>query len=220
MLKAMRKHAKYFYVLFFIVIATFIFWGVGSIDKSTGVPIATVGEYKISVEEYWRAYDIAVNNLREIYKEQLDEEMEKKLMLREKVLNSLIEERLIQTAASLSGIKVTDKELEDSITNDPIFMRNGAFNKDVYLRTLELSRITPQHYEYLKRRELTAEKMIRLIEDSVDISPSELKGLKADASQVEVFSLLNAKREVAFKSFVEGLKRQVEIKINNALIYQ
>lgn len=221
MLKAMRKHAKYFYVLFVIVIFAFIFWGVGDIDQSTGVPIATVGKEKISVEEYWREYDRAVNNLREIYKEKFDEEMEKKLKLKEMVLDSLIEDRLILSAAEAAGIKVIDKELEDSITNDPIFMRDGAFNRDVYLKTLELLRLTPQLYEYLKRRELTAIKMIRLIEDSIDISPSELKGLKADASlQAEVFSRLNAKRDIAFKSFVEGLKRQADIKINNNLIYQ
>ncbi len=47
MIKALRKHAKYFYILFFIVILTFIFWGVGSVDK-TGEDevVAEIEKYK------------------------------------------------------------------------------------------------------------------------------------------------------------------------------
>ena len=45
----MRKHARYFYVLFFIVILTFIFWGVGTVDKTGPAEIvAEVGKYKIT----------------------------------------------------------------------------------------------------------------------------------------------------------------------------
>ena len=55
MLKAMRKHARYFYVLFFIVILTFIFWGVGTVDKTGGKEIlAEVGKYRITTEDYIR----------------------------------------------------------------------------------------------------------------------------------------------------------------------
>ena len=81
MLKAMRQHARYFYVLFFIVILTFIFWGVGTVDKTPGVEvIAEVGKYKITAEDYWRTYDRVYRFYREIYKDQFDEEMEKKMI--------------------------------------------------------------------------------------------------------------------------------------------
>jgi peptidyl-prolyl cis-trans isomerase D len=44
MLKVMRQHAKYFYVLFFIVILSFLFWGIGTVDKTgRGGVIAEVG---------------------------------------------------------------------------------------------------------------------------------------------------------------------------------
>ena len=60
MLQAMRKHAKYFYVLFFIIIITFVFWGVGTVDKTGDVEIiADVGPYKITAADYWKTYDRA-----------------------------------------------------------------------------------------------------------------------------------------------------------------
>ena len=53
MLMSMRKHAKYFYVLFFIVILSFVFWGVGTVDKTGGAEsIAEVGNYKITAQKF------------------------------------------------------------------------------------------------------------------------------------------------------------------------
>ena len=104
MLKVMRKHAKYFYVLFFIVILTFIFWGVGTVDKTGGVEIvAEVGKYKITADEYWKTYDRVYRFYREIYKDKFDEEMEKKMNLKENVLDSMINERVLLTAAKECG---------------------------------------------------------------------------------------------------------------------
>ncbi|MDP2168152.1 MAG: SurA N-terminal domain-containing protein [Thermodesulfovibrionales bacterium] len=220
MLKSMRRHAKYFYVLFVLVILSFLFWGVGTVDQSASVPVATVGKEKISVEEYWRAYETTVRLSKEVYKEKFDAEMEKKLKLKEKVLNNLINERVIQAAAEDSGMRVTDEELEDSITHDPTFLRDGAFNRDTYLRTLKLNRMTPQAYEAMKRRGLIAEKMINLVTEPVDIPPEEFEGLSGDeAIRKELKELLLAdKKEKALQSYIEGLKLRMDIKVNNELI--
>jgi|Deesub1362A_J573_1020465.scaffolds.fasta_scaffold00045_155 peptidyl-prolyl cis-trans isomerase D len=213
MLKLMRKHAKYFYVLFVVVILSFIFWGVGRIDENNAVPLAEVGEWKITLEEYWRTYDRIADLYREIYKEKFDEE---KLNLKDKVLNLLIEERVLLIAAAEAGITVSDEELEDAITHDPAFTRDGVFSKEIYLRTLELNRLTPRYYEEAKRRELMLKKIKNLVYASVDLSPSELKSIKDDETARETF--LEAKREAALRSFVEGLKKQVRIKVNKDLI--
>lgn len=214
MLKAMRKHAKYFYVLFVVVILSFIFWGVGTVDQPTSVPIAEVGEEKISLEEYWRAFERTADLYREIYKERFDEEMQKGLRL--KVMDSLIEERVLLVAAEEAGITVSDRELQDAITTDPTFTRDGAFNKEIYLRTLELNRMTPRYFEAVKHKELMLKKMRRLVEESVDLIPSELKAVEGDETKRQ--ALLEAKKQAALKSYVEGLKKQMDIKINLDLI--
>lgn len=223
MLSAMRKHAKYFYILLFIVILSFIFWGVGPLDYADeDLIVAEVGRHKITAEEYWRTYDSIRRFYREIYRDKFDEEMEKKMRLKEKVLDSMVDEKVLLIAAKDARITVSDEELSESITREPAFMRNGVFDKQVYLDRLRLNRITPDAYESLKRQELTLNKMRRLIGLSVDIVDidSDLKQLSGDEQLVKMLreTILNDRREKAVKSYVEGLKKQIKIKINTEAI--
>ena len=223
MLRVMRKHAKYFYVLFFIVILTFIFWGVGTVDKTGTVEVvAEVGKYKITAEDYWKTYDRIYRFYKEIYKDKFDEEMEKKLNLKETVLNSMINEQVLLIAAKEAGIGVSDEELQESIAHDPAFMSNGVFNKEMYFNRLRLSRITPEAFENLKRRELTITKMKNLIELSVDVTDADLQSIKTsgdeEARKMISQAILSDRRDKALKSYVEGLKKSIKIKVNEKLI--
>jgi hypothetical protein len=224
MLKGMRKHARYFYVLFFIVILTFIFWGVGTVDKTGGVEIlAEVGKYKITTEEYWKTYDRIYRFYREIYKDQFNEEMEKKMNLKDNVLNSMVNERVLLTAAQKAGIKIGDAELQDAITHEQAFMKNGVFDKDVYVNRLRLNRITPEEFERSQRQELILSKMRRLVELSVDIPDSADLQLPRESSNEQALKMisqakLNDIREKALNSYIEGLKKEIKIKVNKKLL--
>lgn len=221
MLKMMRHHAKYFYVLFVLIIISFIFWGVGTVDQNdTTRIVAEVGKQQITGEEFWRTYDRALKFYRELYKEKFDEEMQKKLKLKENVLDTLIDSRVLLMAAEANGIRVSDEELQEAITNEPAFKRNGVFDKEIYLNTLRLSRITPEGYESLKRQELTNEKMRRLIELSADVPFTELAGISADEQTLKAIkdSLINDAKTRAVKSYIEGLKKGIKIKIYNERI--
>jgi peptidyl-prolyl cis-trans isomerase D len=220
MLKAMRKHAKFFYVLFFIVILSFIFWGVGTVDKSTSVTIAEIDKEKISVEDYWKAYDRAREFYRQLFKERFDETTEKQLNLKQKVLDSLIDERVLLLAAKKEGIKVTDEELQDSVVNDPAFMRDGKFNNEIYLRTLQLNRMTPEFFESMKRRELLLAKMRRLIGEGVDLTDADMPQASgtdqaADAARQAVVMEM---RDKATRSYIDGMKKQMKIVVNQQLL--
>ena len=223
MLRGMRKHAKYFYVLFFIVILSFIFWGVGSVDKTGGVEVvAEVGKYKITAEEYWKSYDKIYRFYREIYKDKFDEETEKKMNLKESVLDSMINERVLLMAAKKAGITASDEELQESIAREPAFMKNGVFNKEIYLNRLKLGRITPEAFESMKRQELTITKMKQLIEVSVDATDIDAQLPQTSGNeQAEKMlrqAILSDKKEKALKSYVEGLKKNTKIKVNKQLI--
>ncbi|GAB4388656.1 MAG: SurA N-terminal domain-containing protein [Thermodesulfovibrionales bacterium] len=215
MLKSMRKHARYFYVLFVLVILSFIFWGVGGVDNDTSTaPVATIGEdEKITLDEYWRTYERVLDLYREIYKEKLDPE---KMKLKEQVLESLLEDRVLYLAARDAGIAVSDAELQSAITSNPAFMRDGFFNRQIYLRSLELNRMTPAQYEGAKRREMMVEKMKNLVRQSVDLSPAEIEKAGKDEALRNI--LLDSKRQAALDSFVQGLKTRLNVKVNYELI--
>jgi SurA N-terminal domain len=222
MLKVLRKHAKYFYVLFFIVILSFIFWGIGTVDNTGGDIVAEVGKHKITAEEYWRSYENVNRFYREIYKEKFNEEMEKKLNLKEKVLDSMVQERVLLIAAKEEGISISDEELQEAITHEPAFMRNGVFDKNVYLNRLKLMRITVEEYENAKRQELTLNKMRYLVDLSVDVSDmsADLQKLSGDERSMNMLreAMIGEKRGKAMESYVEGLKKDIKIKIDTKLI--
>jgi len=174
MLQGMRKHARYFYVLFIIVILSFIFWGVGPLDKPTELTVAEVGKEKITIEEYWRTYENARTMYRQIFRDQFNEELEKKLNLKEAVLESIINERVMLAAAADMGITVSDLEVQDAILSNPQFKRDGVFKKEVYFRTLELNRMTPEQFERSTRQQMAVSKLKSIIWASVDGIPSEV----------------------------------------------
>ncbi len=215
MLKAMRHHAKYFYVLFFIVILSFVFWGVGTVDKTEKSDIvAEVGSSKITAEEYWRTYDRVFKFYRDLYKEKFDEEMQKKLKLKENVLNTLVESRVLLAAARKEGVSVSDEELNENIKNEPAFMKNGAFDADIYQNRLKLMRITPEFYESSKRQELTVEKMRRLIELAA-IVPDSFGNMAADDQTAKALTeaLQNSAKTQALKAYIEGFKKGMTVKV-------
>ena len=216
----MRKHARFFYVLFIIVILSFIFWGVGTVDKSGAPSVAEIGKEKITAEEYWRAYDQMRTTLRDTYKDQFNEEMEKKLKLKEAVLSSLIADRVIAAAASDIGVTVTDQELQDVITHEPAFMRNGAFNRDIYFRALQLQRQTPEMFESSLRQQLISDRMRQLIWSSVVVNPLDLRNISGDEKAVneKVQAIVTSNRNAAFGSYVYGVRQRMNVKINTDLI--
>ena len=226
MLQGMRKHARYFYVLFIVVILSFIFWGVGSVDRQNGGKkevqyLAEVGAEKVPVEDYWRTYDRMTEVYRETYKEKFDQKMRD--ALKAEVLENMIDNRVLLVAAHAAGFMVSDEELQEAITTDRSFMRNGAFSKEVYLRTLELNHLTPVRFEEVRRDELLAMKIRRVVEDSVELSPYEQESLAASATdptlkETILTELLDMKRQAALKSYVNGLKSGLKITVNKELI--
>lgn len=192
MIKTLRKNAKYFYFLFFIVIITFIFYFGWDITRtSTQKFVAEVAHQRIPAERFWRAYEDARKFYKEIFKERAFE-MGKKL--KENVLEELINEEVLLYIAEKYEIQATDKELQDAIINDPRFMRNGVFQKDIYFQILSLNRITPQQYEALLKRQITIAKTLQII-----------GGAKGDDE---------LSQEVFIKSYLKAVKAYIPVKIN------
>lgn len=195
MIKTLRKNAKYFYFLFFLVIITFVFWGVGTVDKPKADYVAEVEGQKIYADRFWRNYEEIRKFYREIFKDK-SEEMEKGL--KEKVLEDLINEEVLLWFAKKYNIEATDKEVQEAIINDPRFMRNGVFQKDIYFQILKLNRLNPAQYEASLKREITIGKSLQIIASSKGVS--------------------DIPDDVYIKAFLKSIRDQLKIKINKEAI--
>lgn len=220
MLQSMRRHARYFYVLFFIIIITFIFWGVGTNDKEGARFVAEIGDERITKDEFWRIYERARESYREMYKGQPLEEIEQKLNLKLMVLDSLVEDKVLLVSARELGLVASDDELQHAIIKDPRFIREGSFKKEIYLRTLANNRLTPDYYESILRNQLSTNRMRNLIISGVDVTDADLAGIKVDAAKTELIkqAVLFSKRNAALKSYIEGAKVRMKVKINMDVI--
>ena len=210
MLKSMRKHAKYFYVLFFIVIASFVLWGswTNRGDERGYQTIAEIGSKKITLNEFKTTYSRTMDNLRQMYGAKFNEDIAKSL--KKTVLDEMVTNEVLLQAAQKEGITVSDQELSDVITTNPAFIVGGTFRRDRYEQFL---RATGQTEDDL-RQAITEEKMKQLVLGSIAVSPAELQGLpKMDEKTAGILrdTILRAKQDRALQSYVVGLERDMHI---------
>ena len=219
MLKSLRNNMKYYMFLFVLVGISFVFWvpGMGP-DSQETEPLAIVGDEEITLEEFWRGYDNARDIYQEIYADKYDKAMEEKL--KKDVLSSLVEARIFTKAAADAGVTVSDEEVSEAIMAQPSFQRDGVFNREVYLNTLRLNRLTPGYYENAKRGELLLRKMRHIYVSSVDLSPAELENVPEGNEFREALesSLLDEKQQGAILSFVNAYKSGIKLKVNQHLL--
>jgi len=221
MLELMRSH-KFFSVFLlsaitFMIIITFVFWGIGPKDNPTGAIVAQVEDEIITIDEYWRAYDNEYKRLREIYQ---NEDEIRKLDIGERVLNTLIDRTVLVVAAKKAGIRVSEDEIQMEIMKMPFFQRNGVFDPDVYRRALKLNRLTPTIFEEQLRHDLIFAKMSRLIRETAEFTADEKKMIedfKKKNPQIAE-ALLSGKANQALKAYIGAMKKTMEIRINRDLI--
>ncbi len=222
MLEIMRSN-KFFSVFVlsavtFMIIISFLFWGIGPQDNPTLSYVAHIEDEKVSVEDYWRAYDNEYKKAREQYTEEKEIEA---LNLPDKVINALVDRKVLLIAAERAGISASDRELQDVITSAPYFQKDGVFNPQVYKRALRLSRTNPQAYEAGLRQDLIVSKISNVIAETAELSAEETKMLESveggNKSQLEQI-FLRSKSGQTLKAYIEGIKRQLDISINRDLV--
>jgi hypothetical protein len=140
--------------------------------------------------------------------------------LKERVLDSMVVNRVLLIAARENGITVSDDELNDAIRNDPGFQRDGYFDINVYRNRLRLSRVSPEEFETSKRQELLAEKTRRMIELAATVPVEALQKVPGDEKTAEALrqAMTNQAREETLKAYLDAFQKKIRIKINRDLI--
>ncbi|UCD35403.1 MAG: SurA N-terminal domain-containing protein [Nitrospiraceae bacterium] len=222
MLKIMRSH-KFFTVFMLSAITimisvAFIFWGIGPKDNPTISYVARIGDERISLDQYWRAYDNEYKRLRE---QNTSPEDIEKLNLEDRVLAGMVNRTVLRIAAEKAGIVVTEEELQEAIMSTPYFQSDGVFNQGVYERALKLNRTTPQAFEAGVREDLLVRKMNNIIAETWELSPDEqniLESMKTEDQDQLRRIFQSSKIGQTVQAYIESMKRKLDIEINRDLI--
>lgn len=178
MLQAIRKREKLLLTIFVTLIAiVFVFWGFYgdfNIQNIGGNDVASVNGEKITIQDFQSEYQNTLRFYENILKNKLTPEMLERFNVQQMVLNQLIDQKLIVQGAKSLGLKVTDKEVLDSIIQTPAFQKNGTFDKEQYLNLLKANRLNPSGYETNIRLGLLQRKILNMIRNYIAVSDDEV----------------------------------------------
>ena len=234
MIKLIREGSKrYPWILKTImgVIAVTFIVGMGWWGFETSQPnaVATVGPFKVSREEFARAY----NNAYRFYKDTLKQEDVDEESLRQLILNSLIDSKTWVLTAQEFDVAVSQEELRQSIMDQEIFQKkDGTFDPQYYQRLLTANRLTPHQYEAQLSSELLVEKARMLVQDATALTPSELEEVEAlaarqsgggddvDPSILKLVKqqFLLTKKQRALQAFQAAMRQQVKVETHEELL--
>lgn len=232
MIKVLRfaneKYPWFLAAMMGFIAITFIvgmgWWGFG---EHTGSTVATVGDLKISLDEFKRAYE----NTYRFYKDKVPGDF-KDETIKQYVVEQLIDNRLWLIAAKNMGLSIADEDLKDSIVHIPEFQKNGAFDPDQYRRLLAANHLTPSVFEAMQARELLSNRARLMVSDAVTLTPAEVSEAQAltlrqtetdpakaaAAKDRAIQDVLFQKQQRALMAYSQSLRATVPVNIRRELL--
>ena len=197
MLSLMRKHATSWLIKILLgaIVVVFVFWGVGSFRSRKASAVASVNGDIITAEEYNQAFNTLLEQMRQRFGNNLNEEMIKMLRLDQQSMDQLIDQTLMLQEASRLKLRVTNEEVVDSITGIATFQTNGQFDRRLYQRVLEFNRLTPEGFEKIQRDSLLSGKLRSYVGSNVQVSDGEAE---------EYYQWQNASVDIEYVVFEPG----------------
>lgn len=123
----------------------------------------------------------ALNNLRERERESAGENFDPRefdsLDNKKRLLDSLVDARVIEMLAKSEGLVVGDAQVKAAIEAVPAFQVDGKFDLQTYLRTIKLQGQTGAQVDALVRKDLEGRLLPTRLQSSAFITPSEAERL-------------------------------------------
>ena len=191
MLNYMRRHASSttIKILFWIIIAVFILWGVGTFTSSESIYAAQVNGDTIGPKEVRRTAQQLERMYRQLYGDNLTPELVKSLDFANQALDRRINVALLKQEAARLGFTVTDEEVRESIQGMQGLTVDGRFERETYFRFLRMQGMSPTDFEAEQRDQLLVQKVQELVASS--IRPDE-------AGARELFRFQDEKVDLSF----------------------
>ena len=193
-----RNHRRWMQlVLLLLIVPAFAFFGiegyVGFMSKDK--ELAEVNGNAITLPEFDMARRSQLEELRSVLGTQFDPQALDTPAFRERLLNDMIDQRVVAAAATEGRYTVSDETLRQTIADVPALQDNGQFSPERYRQILAAQGMTPADFEMRLRSDLILAQVLGPI------------GSTASAPKAVVDSLVSAltqERTVAVRRFVQS----------------
>ena len=184
MLSAIRNKSKGWvaYVVVGFITIPFALFGIQDyVSGSSNASIATVDGEDIDINIYYQELNTQQRNLQQqlgaAYSQEIDN------ALKQTLIDSMINEKLVENFASSLDIVTLDDEVRSVIEMNQAFQVDGEFSEDRYSQLLRLNSYSPAGYEIAQSRALTRDQIKRNLSSSAFMSSTQIKQLNDLASQ-------------------------------------
>ncbi len=179
-----RAQGWFAYTIIGMLIIPFAVWGINYYFEGGGpMDAALVGDSKISVQEFQRAYQQQRQQMQAMFGGNADPALLDGPRLKQQVLQQLVEERVLSQLAHEQGLRIGDRQLHDVIVALPAFQQNGRFDKELYERWLRNQGYVAAAFEENFRQAKATEQLRESVIDSALFTPVELDRLVAVLKQ-------------------------------------
>jgi peptidyl-prolyl cis-trans isomerase D len=188
MFDLVHKNKRIIQVFLGLIALTFATWGIESYTRMTGGrdTVATVNGLEISAREFDEELRRRHDQLRQALGANYDPAIFDTPELRRGLLESLVSQRLVASAANDARLTVTDEALVDSIHSIPAFKGpDGSFAKSTYESVLRQQNppMSPPQFESRLRYELALTQLTRAVGEAAIPSRTVAQRLAALEAQ-------------------------------------
>ena len=203
-----QRHKRLAALIIAVASLSFLFWmfSVADIKQMFGLQrcVALVGDECITLREY--RFELMK------YADLLDKPELRSAVKRQVLYSMVAREALYQEARSL-GLIASDREVADAIKEDRSFHENGSFSLRRYRETLERLGLTPEEYELQLKKQLSIQKLLRVLEKGVYLTVRELdyrRDLLTKKLSGRLYLLTPARVKLSYRPTEEELRRYYE----------
>ena len=178
-------------VLLILVVPAFAFFGIeGYVGfMSRDKELAEVNGTAITQPEYDAVRRNQLEELRRALGAQFDAEAIDTPAFRERILNDMINQRVIAEAAMQGRYSVSDEQVRDTIAEIPAVQENGVFSAQRYRQVLAAQGMTPADFENRVRSDLILSQVLGPVGSTAAAPNKVANALMAALTQERTVSL-------------------------------
>ena len=190
MFDAVRNNKRIVQIFLGLITLPFAFFGVDSYLKSSGAgsDLASVGDTKISVQEFDQALRERQDRMRQSMGASFRAEMINSPEIRLGILNSLIDQRLLLLETFNKRLVTSDQTLAEFISHVPALQENGKFSISRYEAILRSQGMSQAQFEGKVRQDLTLQQLIGSVSNSAFVSSTQAEAMLRIQSEERQFS--------------------------------
>lgn len=167
-----RNHQRWMqFILLVLIVPSFVFFGVEGYSSfmSEEPKMATVDGQPITQREFDQARRDQLDQYRQVMGAQFDAAALDTPAMRQRLLDQLIDQRVLAAAAAKNGFSVSDETLRNTIAADPSVQDDGRFSPERYRSVLAAQGLTPAQFEARLRWQLAMGRVINPVGESAQL---------------------------------------------------